>query len=199
MPPRSRPECARAAPWPGSLQERRREFERLVLREQELLGEREADKAKLDAMHARVRILEAEGRANREKLKMLLTKSDNDDELVQALKQQLGRLSEQQQRLKATSPTRRAGVATAESAAALAKLGEQNAELAEQNARQEQIIIFLRDQLSRASVVREGGGLPGRHELHQLEAENGKLRELCQLLQGKLARAVDEGQVGKPP
>ncbi|KAG8470369.1 hypothetical protein KFE25_008790 [Diacronema lutheri] len=176
-------------------QDRRREFERLALREQELISERADDRAKLDAVHARVKILEAEARSSRERVKLLLTKSENDDELVQALKAQLCKAVEKGGRRSSSRAASDASAVAAESAAALAELGAQKAELVEQNERQEQIILFLRDQLSRASIVRESEArpnLPPPHDLRHLEVENGKLRELAQLLQDKLARAMAE-------
>jgi hypothetical protein len=51
---------ARALPL---LQDRRREFERLVLREQELHNEKAEVALRLEATQARVKILETEGRA----------------------------------------------------------------------------------------------------------------------------------------
>ncbi|KAJ1633665.1 hypothetical protein T492DRAFT_978984 [Pavlovales sp. CCMP2436] len=171
--------------------DRRREFERLVLREQEQQAVHAELAAKLEPVLARVRILESEGRANREKLKMLLTKSDNDDELVQALKEQLRRASEM--RKAATTVSQVPSLVTAESGSALAELAAEREELARQNSRQEQIIVFLRDQLARATVVRESESarsLPPPHDLRHLEVENSKLRELCQLLQDKLTAAA---------
>lgn len=172
-------------------QERRREFERLALREQELTSERADDKAKLEAVLARVKILEAEQRAGRAKLKLLLTKSDDDDELVLALQAQLGKLAEQ----RPSGPAGERAGAGGASAAELAEVSARNEELAAQNAAQEQIILFLRDQLSRASAhsdsAREAADQPAAPALgaRYLEVENGKLRELCQLLQDKLAQA----------
>jgi hypothetical protein len=86
---------------------------------------------------------------------------------------------------------------------ALAELSAQKAELAQQNERQEQIILFLRDQLSRQSVVRESEpshrNMPPPHDLRHLEVENAKLRELVNLMQDKLTRATAVAQPARPP
>jgi DUF438 domain-containing protein len=59
--------------------------------------------------------------------------------------------------------------------------------------------MFLRDQLSRQSVVKESETpAASPHELRVLENENAKLRELCQLLQDKLSRAI-ASQPTRPP
>jgi hypothetical protein len=79
----------------------------------------------------------------------------------------------------------------AESSSALAELAAEKEELMGQNSRQEQIIMFLRDQLARATVQKESeSARPAPHDLRHLDVENSKLRELCQLLQDKLARAT---------
>lgn len=123
---------------------------------------------------------------------MLLTKSDNDDELISALKQQLQKSAKAAGAgsaaggAGANSPEQRqaAEARAAATSQALDAITAEKEELVKQNERQEQIIVFLRDQLSRQSVVKETP-----QEMQQLQVENGKLRELCQLLQDKLARA----------
>ena len=73
-------------------QERRLEQERLLLREQELESEVAEARRVLGAQAARIKNLEADGRGKRDKLKLLLDKSDTDDQLVTALRTELDKL-----------------------------------------------------------------------------------------------------------
>ena len=72
--------------------ERRREMERVMLREQQLEGEVGELRRKETGAAARIRNLEADVKSKKEKLKQLLDKSDADDELVHALQIELQKL-----------------------------------------------------------------------------------------------------------
>ena len=67
-------------------QDRRREHERILLREQELDAELVETRKKLTAMDARIKNLEADVKGKKEKLKLMIEKSDSDDKLIEALR-----------------------------------------------------------------------------------------------------------------
>ena len=171
-------------------QERRRELERLLVREQELSAEVVEARKKLEAMGARIRNLETDVRSKKEKLKLLLDKSDADDNLVAALRAELDK-----QRTRSGG-----GAAAGDGPINQRRMGELASKAAQQQAqidRQEQIILALRDQLQRqqADAAAAGSG-PGSNrsgrppqDLIAMQAENAKLRELVALLQEKLAEA----------
>mmetsp|Transcript_11815 Transcript_11815/g.25560 ORF Transcript_11815/g.25560 Transcript_11815/m.25560 type:complete len:166 (-) Transcript_11815:314-811(-) len=157
--------------------ERRAEMERLLLREQQL--EEEAAKAKrnLEAQAARIKILEADVKSKKEKLKMMLDKSDTDDKLVSALKEELAKLRGRAGGRKSDSgegsPASKPSDADTERRVCdlSARVSQQQAQIS----RQEQIIEALRGQVEQAANREE-----------TLGAENSKLRELAELLQQKL-------------
>ena len=197
-------------------QDRRREHERALLREQELAHELGESRKKADALAARIKTLEGQVKSSKDKLRVLLEKSDADDQLVRALKAELDKHRKGGGGgggVRRRSAARRArgggGAAGAGGADAERRAGEVAARLASQQTqidRQEQIILALREQLERqqqqqsttaaAPGAARVGSRPGsgRHpqDVIVLQTENAKLRELVQLLQDKLAEATSE-------
>ena len=179
--------------------DRRREHERALLREQELSAELVDVRKRADAMAARIRNLEADVKGKKDKLRVMIEKSDSDDLLVQALRAELekrkgggggggGRAGGGQP---AMSEERRAGEVAA-------RLAQQQSQID----RQEQIIVALREQLQRqppAGGAPSGSSRPGSarrepQDLIVLETENAKLRELVALLQDKLHEATSHDE-----
>ncbi|KAL1519457.1 hypothetical protein AB1Y20_022978 [Prymnesium parvum] len=151
--------------------ERRRELERLLLRENQLVGEVAEAKKKVDAQAARIKILEGDVKSKKEKLLVLLRKSDADDQLVGALRAELEKT--------------RAGGEEGKGEQLAQRVAQQQAQIT----RQEQIILSLRDQLQRLQdreEARPGSSPRQPHDLIVSQAENAKLRELVALLQDKL-------------
>ena len=195
--------------------ERRREMERVMLREQQLEGEVGELRRKETGAAARIRNLEADVKSKKEKLKQLLDKSDADDELVHALQMELQKLRKGGGRSGGGggggggSPAGgRGGVeAAAEAHAQRRRLEELSTRAVQQQAqidRQEHIILALRQQLQQQQQQRPqsggangggyggggyGGGVKMPHDLIAVQTENGKLRELVALLQEKLVEA----------
>ena len=153
--------------------ERRRELERLMLREAELEGEVSEGRKKVEAMGARIRILEADVRGKKEKLKALLDKSDADDQLVHVLRDELEKLK-RAERIGAggggsvsarAAPRGMEPPFETDAAIQNRRLHELQGRASTQQAqidRQEQIILSLRDQLQRAGSNRAASPANGR-------------------------------------
>uniref|UniRef100_A0A6V2MKL6 Uncharacterized protein n=2 Tax=Emiliania huxleyi TaxID=2903 RepID=A0A6V2MKL6_EMIHU len=146
-------------------QERRHDHERLLVVEQQLRAELDESRRRADALAARIKNLEADVRSKRDKLKLLLDKSDNDNQLVSALRAELERCRQSSGKLSPQGdvPARR-----------VADLATRAAEQQAQIGRQEKIIGSLRERAA---------------EVDRLSSENEKLRELVGLLQDKLSGA----------
>ena len=171
--------------------DRRREMERLLVREQELSGEVVESRKRVEAMGARIRNLELDVRGKKEKLKTLLDKSETDDALVTALRAEL----DKQRRNGGKGGGSSSGGGGGGEGLDAATLRKRMSELASKNAqqqtqidRQEQIILALRDQLQNQPEPKASARPP--QDLIKLQAENSKLRELVGLLQEKLAEAA---------
>lgn len=157
-------------------QERRHELERLLVAEQQLTNELGEARRRADAQAARIKNLEIDVRNKREKLKLLLDKSDNDNHLVSVLRQELDKYR------KGEGGGRPAdGSAEGEAQRRVANLTGRVSQQQVQIDRQEKIILSLREQLAQ-----DGGGADSGKE-ERLESENSQLRELVVLLQDKLA------------
>lgn len=165
--------------------DRRRELERLLLRENQLMSELGEVKKKVEAQAARIKILENDVRTKKEKLVVMLQKSDADDQLVGALRAEL-----EKKRI-SSGPAGACGGFDDDAKRVqdlAARAGQQQAQID----RQEQIIIALRDQLQRQSdSSSRGGGRPssGQRQPQDLilaQTENAKLRELVTLLQDQV-------------
>lgn len=166
-------------------QERRNEMDRLLLCEQQLHAQLGEARHKLDAQAARIKNLETDGRSKREQLKLLLDKSDTDDELIRALRAELHKVTGKDDSRQA-SPTRAgtqqcresqsqqptgaqnsqqsvaaADVALAESERRARELSASVVEQQAQIGRQEQIIVALKDELAARSKAEE----PRIHEM----------------------------------
>ena len=178
--------------------DRRREHERALLREQELSAELVEARKRTDAMAARIRNLETDVKGKKDKLRVMIQKSDADDQLVQALRAEL-------EKHRKGGAVIRGGGATAAGQPIVSeerRAGEMAARLAQQQSqidRQEQIIVALREQVQRlppgaapSSNSRPGSARQPPQDLIVLETENAKLRELVSLLQDKLAEATSE-------
>jgi len=144
--------------------------------EQQLTHELGEARRRADAQAARIKNLEIDVRNKREKLKLLLDKSDNDNHLVSVLRQELDKYR------KGEGGGRPAdGSAEGEAQRRVANLTGRVSQQQVQIDRQEKIILSLREQLAQ-----DGGGADSGKE-ERLESENSQLRELVVLLQDKLA------------
>ena len=124
-------------------EERRGEAERLMLREQQLLTEVSEARKRGEAHVARIKNLEADARNKREKLKVMLDKSDTDDQLIRALQIELANARASPG---GASPGRRGGDDDAQRVRDLgARISVQQAQID----RQEQIIVALNEQARR--------------------------------------------------
>jgi hypothetical protein len=173
--------------------DRRREHERALLREQELGLDLLESRRKVDALTARIRTLESDAKGKKDKLRLLIEKSDSDDRLVQALRAELDKHRKSDRG--GGSVTARAGGAGGNDAERRA--GEVASRMAQQQTqidRQEQIIHALREQLQTQSAAARppSSGRAPPQDLIVLQTENGKLRELVALLQEKLAEASED-------
>ena len=169
--------------------DRRREHERALLREQELTSELNENRKRQEANAARIRNLENDVKSKKDKLRILLEKSDSDDKLVTALRNELDKA----RKGGGGGSTGRGGGIDYEKRAS--ELASRMAQQQTQIDRQEQIIHALKDQLQRqqqqsgsqqGARSRPGSGIREPQDLIRLQNENGKLRELVQLLQEKL-------------
>jgi hypothetical protein len=158
-------------------QERRLELERLLVAEQQLTIELAESRRRADAQAARIKNLEADVRNKREKLKLLLDKSDHDNHLVSVLQHQLDKIRKGEG---GNRPPE--GTAEGEAQRRVATLTGRVSQQQVQIDRQQKIIVSLREQLAEG----DGGGA-ARDEVERLEGDNTKLRELVVLLQDKLA------------
>lgn len=169
-------------------QDRRNEMDRLLLREQQLHADLNEARHKLEAQAARIKNLEADGRSKREKLKLLLDKSDTDDQLVKALRTELNKALSKGGSGQA-SPSKAGGQHGIGGAAEVERrVQELSAFVSQQQSqisRQEQIILALKDELAERKA--ENNGTLGSENKQDLAAKNGKLRELVHLLQQKVA------------
>eukprot|EP00802_Teleaulax_amphioxeia_P004057 Tamp_04061.p1 GENE.Tamp_04061~~Tamp_04061.p1 ORF type:complete len:621 (-),score=222.96 Tamp_04061:1585-3426(-) len=187
--------------------ERRQEAHAL----QDVLDKERADKAalkrKLDAAASRVSVLEKETRDLRDKMEVLLSKTDNDDQLIEALQTEMATMAKA---IKASSRSRK-DEAKREDADEQSQLQLQ--EKSSQIQRQHKIILSLRAELQ-AAVMRgkEAASRADRvagmeraedevhltrltaaqHEVRMLQVEKAKLTELTDVLKRKLAQAEEE-------
>ena len=186
--------------------ERRQEAHAL----QEVLDKERGDKAalkrKLDAAASRVSVLEKETRDLRDKMEVLLSKTDNDDELIEALQTEMASMAKS---LKATRASRKDEAKREDDEHTLLQLEEK----ANQIQRQHKIILSLRAELQ-AAVMRgkeastraeRVAGMEraedqvlltrlsaANHEVRMLQVEKAKLSELTDMLKRKLAEAEEE-------
>ena len=146
-------------------------------------------------------LCEQDVKGKKEKLKLLLDKSDADDQLVNALRTELDKFRKVGGS-KSASPGAGAGgggggggggfgVEDAGTKKRMSELGSKAAQQQTQIDRQEQIILALRDQLQQAQQQKPAAQQKPPQDLIKLQAENSKLRELVALLQEKLAEAED--------
>ncbi len=127
-------------------EERRGEAERLMLREQQLLSEVSEARKRGEAHVARIKNLEADVRSKREKLKVMLDKSDTDDQLIRALQAELANERARASPGGGASPGRRGDDGDAQRVRDLgARISVQQAQID----RQEQIIVALNEQARR--------------------------------------------------
>ena len=187
--------------------ERRQEAHAL----QEVLDKERGDKAalkrKLDAAASRVSVLEKETRDLRDKMEVLLSKTDNDDELIEALQAEMASMAKS---LKAPRASRKDEAKREDpDDHTLLQLEEK----ASQIQRQHKIILSLRAELQ-AAVMRgkeastraeRAAGMEraedqvlltrlsaANHEVRMLQVEKAKLSELTDVLKRKLAEAEEE-------
>ena len=131
-------------------QDRRREHERVLLREQELTSELGEARKKLEAMAARIRNLEADVKGKKDRLRIMIDKSDSDDKLVAALRAELDKVRKGGGGGRGGGGGVHAGVDHEKRAAELAsRVAQQQTQID----RQEQIINALRDQLQKQSAA----------------------------------------------
>ena len=180
-------------------QDRRREHERALLREQELTTELNESRKKLEAMGARIRNLEADVKGKKDRLKIMIEKSDSDDQLVAALRTELDK-ARKGGGARGGGGGAGSGPSSIDHERRANELASRVAQQQTQIDRQEQIINALKDQRQQQQPqqpqhggdgMRSRPGSSGRQpqDMIQLQSENGKLRELCQLLQEKLSEA----------
>jgi len=158
-------------------QERRVELERLLVVEQQLTNDLSEARRRADAQAARIKNLETDVRSKREKLKMLLDKSDNDNHLISVLRHELDKYRRGGSAALRSSDDTAEGEAQRRVADLTGRVSQQQVQID----RQEKIIHSLREQLS------QGDDGSAEAEVGRLEGENRKLRELVGLLQEKLA------------
>lgn len=171
-------------------EKRREEFEKLQEEVEKLRGEAADAKRKRDALKSRAGVLEGQLRETKVHIQTLLSKSENDDELVEGLRKQLGRHG--------GPPQSGPGVPGA-GLAEVERLREENAEQQAQLDRQAQIVLQLRQKslakscengslrLGPDAAVNEQGLLD---RVRYLEAENAKLEER--------GRLMEDGNNGRP-
>lgn len=118
---------------------RREEFERLQEEVEKLRSDQAEKKQKQDALKSRAGVLESQLREMKAHVQTLLSKSDNDDQLVAAFQRQLDRHG-------GPSPEhlKRISSAGGSESGEAAELRQQNAELQEQVDRQAQLVLQLR-------------------------------------------------------
>ena len=199
-------------------QDRRREHERILLREQELDAELVETRKKLTAMDARIKNLEADVKGKKERLKLMIEKSDSDDKLIEALRAELTKATTSASPAAGGAGRGRGGgggrAAASGGGVDAEKLASRISQQQSQIDRQEQIIHALKDQLQQQQQQENAGGKnggsgaavpralgrgapsprqPPHADLVQMQSENAKLRELVQLLQEKLADAEMRG------
>eukprot|EP00741_Cyanophora_paradoxa_P005136 tig00000863_g4978.t1 len=175
--------------------DRRAEQERLLLEGRAAAEENSALRKRGEASAARIKALENEVKALKQKLLVVLDKTANDDRLIATLKAELegarggGATGSSQPRRPRGSSSRGTPDAELDSLRKVAR--EQEAQLD----RQEQIILSLRDQLQRAMErLREkgqGGGVGSsgtrpESAMRSMQVENERLRELVDVLQSRL-------------
>lgn len=173
-------------------EKRREEFDRLQEEAERLRSEQAEAKRKREGLKSRNGVLEGQVRELKAHVTTLVQKSDNDDELVSAIRRQLGRQ----------------GPASLDDGEDAESLRRENEELQAQLERQAQVVLQLK-QKSLAAACEAGStrlgprsgdsGTPNSalaERARFLEAENAKQAEHVKLLQRRLGE--DEGSSGRP-
>eukprot|EP00930_Biecheleria_cincta_P072452 TRINITY_DN5984_c0_g4_i1.p1 TRINITY_DN5984_c0_g4~~TRINITY_DN5984_c0_g4_i1.p1 ORF type:complete len:531 (-),score=136.74 TRINITY_DN5984_c0_g4_i1:214-1806(-) len=182
-------------------EKRREEFERLQEETERLRTEAAEVKKKRDAMKSRISHLESQLRELKSHAQFLLRKSDDDDSLVAALQQQLGRSGEQIHNCVSGG---------GEVTPLLEQLRQEKSELKMQLERQAQIVLQLRQKSLAASCENGSAPLGPKsvesttserqlvERIRYLEAENVKQSEQVRLLREQAGETPKRQGAGSP-